>query len=123
LVIDRFEPIELMLPSLATCINGNFTKSLQAPALSGSYGITMTVTDETFTGTRESVFSVTTATAPGATPPAPPSPPTKSGAGVWTYSSGVGGVGGSWVWNWITPPATARVGAISPSVIAHFEAK
>jgi hypothetical protein len=36
-----------------TDINGNFSKSLQAPTSPGTYHISMTVTDQTFSGTRE----------------------------------------------------------------------
>jgi hypothetical protein len=41
-----------------TDLNGNLAKSLQATTTPGTYHIAMTVTDQTFRGTRELVFSV-----------------------------------------------------------------
>ena len=52
-----------------TDVNGNFAKTLQAPATPGTYHITMTVTDKTFVGTRDLTFKVEVP------PPTPPSPP------------------------------------------------
>lgn len=80
-----------------TDINGNFLKSLQAPATPGIYRVNMTVTDKTFIGTRELVFNMIEAPT---TPQPPPCPPIVScGIGNWTY------VAGTWTWVWTTPPS------------------
>ena len=79
-----------------TDINGNFSKLVQAPSDTGSYHISIRVTDKTFSGNRDLSFSVV-----GASPDpvnSLPSPPTYSGTGNWTSS------GGAWVWVWKVPP-------------------
>ncbi|MBV5329046.1 MAG: hypothetical protein JZU65_15690 [Chlorobium sp.] len=93
-----------------TDLNGNFLKSIQAPASPGTYNISMTVTDNTFIGKRNLVVAVTDP--PQSTsPPPPPNPPTSSGSGSWTYSGGSSGGsgGGSWNWSWTTPPTNGPV--------------
>lgn len=81
-----------------TDIYGNFSKLLQAPSLPGTYRIIMTVTDKTFTGRRELVFSAIEPAPPSTTPPPPP--PTSSGSGLWNFDSG----SGIWSWHWSEPP-------------------
>ena len=83
--------------NIYTDINGNFTQSLEAPASPGTYTVAMTVTDNTFIGTRDLVFSVVAATILHL-PPCPSS-----------SCSGTGG-GGSWSrmgsscgWTWTYP--------------------
>jgi hypothetical protein len=90
-----------------TDVNGNFSKSLQAPTAPGTYHISMIVTDQTFSGTRELVFNVIEAPAPGSPPPSPPPPPTSpgNGTGNWTFDP-AGGPSGTWTWTWTTPPTT-----------------
>ncbi len=82
-----------------TDVEGNFAKTLQAPATPGTYRITMTVTDKIFIGTRELAFVVTT---PGPTPPFQ-APPAEWGAGYFAWD------GAQWVWTWtnllLTGPA------------------
>lgn len=80
-----------------TNVNGNFSKYLQAPLTPGNYRILMTVTDKTFVGKRELVFSVVERPV---TPPPPPSPPTTIGTGTWNYEP----VSGTWNWVWTKPP-------------------
>lgn len=83
--------------AIHTDVNGNFAKTLQAPATPGTYHITMTVTDETFVGTRELEFTVIPVPT---TPQPPPPPPTTSGSGHWNYDTPTG----TWTWVWTTPP-------------------
>ncbi len=82
-----------------TDVEGNFAKTLQAPATPGIYRITMTVTDKTFIGTRELVFVVAT---PGPTPPFQ-APPAEWGTGYFEWNDA------QWVWTWtnllLTGPA------------------
>lgn len=75
-----------------TDVNGNFTRFLQAPASPGTYRIIMTVTDNTFIGKRELVFSVVERPS---TPQTPPAPPATSGTGTWNYNPF------NYTWNWI----------------------
>ncbi len=82
-----------------TWVYGGVHKSLQAPATPGTYRLSMTVTDQTFTGTRELVFKVIPAPPAGSPPPAPPSPPTTSGSGDWTCDTS-----GACTWNWTVLP-------------------
>ena len=84
-----------------TDVDGNFSKSLQGPATPGTYQITVTVTDKTFSGTRELIFNVKDAPAVSEEPPLPPG----DGAvpdGAWTPS------GGEFIWlptNGPAPPS------------------
>ncbi|MCP4119753.1 MAG: hypothetical protein GY737_31010 [Desulfobacteraceae bacterium] len=95
--------------------NGYFSKRIQAPPSAGNYKIIMTVTDQTFTGKRELLFSVTNPPPQPPSPPNPPLPPGNSGSGHWNYSPGTPGSPGvpgspsSWTWNWTNPPANAPV--------------
>jgi hypothetical protein len=68
-----------------TNINGNFTKYLKAPTSPGTYHLLMTVTDQTFRGTRELEFTVTERPVTPPPPPPPPSfpPGTGPGPGDW----------------------------------------
>jgi len=81
-----------------TDIYGNFLKSLQAPTAPGSYRIVTTVTDNTFIGSLQLVFSVIPVPAQ---PPPPPQP---------LCCVGPGGTPGTWtqvgpgVWQWTPPP-------------------
>ncbi len=85
-----------------TDVNGNFAKTLQAPATPGTYHITMTVTDKTFVGTRDLTFKVEV---PPPTPPSPPSPPPLPNgdgpAGTWQPGSSPGDP-----WIWIPTPGS-----------------
>ena len=72
-----------------TDVDGSFSKSLQGPSTPGLYDITLTVTDKTFSGTRNLKLSVIEAPATPADPPSPP--PGTDGAfpvGDWTPSGG-----------------------------------
>ena len=96
-----------------TNIYGDFSYLLQAPTALGEYKLTMTVTDQTFTGQAVLLFNVIEPTIP------PPLPPTGTGGagsgggggdggtGSWTFNpgGGGGGGGGSWTWTWSEPPA------------------
>jgi hypothetical protein len=85
--------------NIYTDVNGNFTQSLEAPASPGLYTVAMTVTDNTFIGTRDLVFSVV-----AAPQPPPPFPCVSSncfggpGGGSWSC------IGSSCVWTWTYPP-------------------
>lgn len=89
---------EWVYGGIHTDINGDIRKSLQAPATPGTYRLSMTVTDQTFSGTRELVFSVTEPPPAGSTPPPPP--PTTTGTGTWSYDA----PSGTWIWTWTTLP-------------------
>lgn len=82
-----------------TDVNGQFRKALLAPSVPGIYRILMTVSDTTFTGTRELV--VTVVEAPTLLPDPPP-PPTTTGTGYWSYDGTVGE--GIWTWIWTIWP-------------------
>lgn len=105
-----------------TDLNGNFSKSIQAPASPGTYNISMTVTDNTFIGKRDLVFNAINSPPPS-NPTPPPNPPFTSGSGNWTYSGGTGGTGGTWTWTWTTPPTSGPVPQSDLSVYSeniHF---
>ena len=87
---------EWVYGNVHTDINGNLSKSLQAPTIPGIYHILMTVSDKTFIGKRELVFNVI---AHPPVEPAPPVPPIISGIGHWTFLTDV------WSWTWTTPPS------------------
>lgn len=89
---------EWVYGNIHTDVNGNFTKYLQAPSSPGTYRIRMTVTDQTFLGTRELVFSVEERPA---TPPPPPAAPCTDCSGSWSYDA----LTGTWTWTWTNPPA------------------
>lgn len=95
-----------------TNVNGDFTKSLRAPSSPGTYRIRMTVTDKTFTGTRELVFAVQEMPE---TPPSPPSPPCTDCSGTWSYDPSAG----TWTWNWISLPPTGSVPASDVRVFSE----
>ncbi len=90
-----------------TDIQGNFSDLVLAPAV-GTYSMRIYVTDQTLSGTRELVFSVTTAPPPSTPPPAPP--PAAWGSGSYIPSGG-GTVGGGgpvvWTWVWTQPSVPA----------------
>jgi hypothetical protein len=66
--------------------------------IANGYGMQITVSDQTLTGTRQLVFNVTQK--PSTSPP-PASPPAEWGAGQWNYVPSPGGSGpGSWTWSW-----------------------
>ena len=88
-----------------TNINGYFSKTLQAPASPGSYHILMTVTDKTFSGKRNLLFSVTNPPTTTPLPPLPPLPPASFSYGNWTHSP----ITGTWTWTWTTHPTNAPV--------------
>ena len=90
---------EWIYGGIHTDVNGNFKKDLQAPEALDAYQLFMTVTDKTFTGTRELVFQVVEKPA---TPQEPPVPPTVTGTGYWTYVSDTGVE--TWTWTWTNPP-------------------
>lgn len=103
--------VEWVYGDVHTDINGNFMRYLQAPTTPGTYRIMLAVTDNTFLGKRELVFTVIDPPPPG-NPPSPPNPPAAwGGSGTWTFSSGSGGSGGqggadgTWTWAWTTPPS------------------
>ncbi len=87
-----------------TDVEGNFAKTLQAPATPGTYRITMTVTDKTFVGTRELVFIATDPPPPGALPPLQ-APPAEWGAGYFEWDP----VASQWVWTWTNLLLTGSV--------------
>jgi len=87
---------EWIYPGIYTDINGNFAKLLQAPENTGIYHIIMTVTDKTFTGTRNLFFEVI-----AQSPPTPPSPPTSSGSGLWSC---IDDISDTWTWEWTVLP-------------------
>ena len=93
---------EWLYGGVHTNVNGNFTKSLLAPASPGTYRIIMTVTDKTFIGTRELVFTVVERPS---VPPPPPLPPTTTGTGEWTYDP----PSGIWTWTWTELPVNGPV--------------
>ncbi|GMT41336.1 MAG: hypothetical protein IEMM0001_2071 [bacterium] len=86
-----------------TTINGNFAKTVQAPATTGTYQISITVTDETVSGKRDLLFSVTER------PPQPPLPPPGYGSGSWTYVPASSSSPAKWTWVWTNPPVNAPV--------------
>lgn len=91
---------EWVYGGIHTNINGSFTKTLVAPAVPGTYRLFMRVSDKTFVGTRELVFTV--AKRPPV-PPLPPPAPMPTGTGEWNYEDGV------WVWTWISLPTGGPV--------------
>ncbi len=84
-----------------TNINGYFARTVQAPASIGTYHISMTVTDETLSGKRDLLFSVTER------PPLPPLPLPRYGPGSWTYVPASSTSPAKWKWVWITSPVNA----------------
>ena len=87
-----------------TNINGYFARTVQAPASIGTYHISMTVTDETLSGKRDLLFSVTER------PPLPPLPlPSYGPPGSWTYVPASSTSPAKWKWVWITSPVNAPV--------------
>ena len=91
---------ERVYGGIHTDVDGNFTKSLLAPSVPGIYRLFMTVTDKTFVGTRELVF--TAAERPVVEPPPPPAP-TTTGTGYWTLQGGV------WTWTWTSLPTSGPI--------------
>ena len=90
-----------------TDTNGNFNKYLQAPLILDKYQLSMTVSDKTFSGTRELVFEVVEEPE---SPQEPPAPPTITGTGYWTYTpSGASSVSGTWTWIWTSSPVNEPV--------------
>ncbi|MDL1984612.1 MAG: hypothetical protein LWX54_10580 [Deltaproteobacteria bacterium] len=84
-----------------TDINGYFSKTVQAPAITGDYQLSMTVTDETLTGERELAFSVIEP------PPLPVSqfPVPSYGEGTWVFVP----ADGTWIWVWSELPVNAPI--------------
>ena len=90
-----------------TDTNGNFNKYLQAPSTLDHYQLFMTVSDKTFSGTRELMFEVVEEPE---SPQEPSTPPTITGTGYWTYTpSGASTVSGTWAWTWTSPPVNEPV--------------
>lgn len=84
-----------------TDINGNFAKTLLAPASAGTYQIIMTVTDKTFVGTRQLAFLVVVPPPPGTPPPA------TIGPAAWGTGHYECPAACTWVWDQLlVPPAS-----------------
>ena len=93
---------EWIYGGIHTNTDGDFIKYLQAPATIGKYRLFMTVTDQTFTGTRELVFEVVEKPV---APQPPPPPATVTGSGYWTYDP----LSDTWNWTWTSPPENEPV--------------
>ena len=94
---------EWVYGGIHTDVNGNFTKSLLAPSIPGIYRLFMAVTDKTFVGTRELVFTAVERPAVEPPPPPPPLSPSSGGSGYWTLEGGV------WSWTWTSLPSSGPV--------------
>ncbi|NOZ67837.1 MAG: hypothetical protein GXP46_00985 [Deferribacteres bacterium] len=100
---------EWVYGGIHTNTKGNFARTVQAPAATGTYQISMTVTDETLSGKRDLLFSVRER--PLQPPQPPPPPPRYGGHGSWTYvpASPASPGPGKWNWVWTKPPVNAPV--------------
>jgi hypothetical protein len=93
---------EWLYGGIHTNTNGYFARTIQAPATIGTYQISMTVTDETLSGKRDLLFSVTERT------PLPPLPEPRYGQGSWIYVPASTSPA-KWDWVWTNPPVNAPV--------------
>jgi len=94
---------EWVYGGIHTNTNGDFARTIQAPATIGTYKISMTVTDETVSGKRDLLFSVIERT------PLPPLPEPAYGQGSWTYVPASSISPAKWEWVWTNPPVNAPV--------------
>ena len=88
-----------------TNINGDFTRLIVAPDMPGTYSISMTVTDNTFSGEGSIEFEVVDCPSGGYEPVCPPNcPPSFTGSSA---SSGSWVASGNNIWEWVNSDPSA----------------
>ena len=96
--------MQSMFGYVHTDTSGRFSNTVQAPALAGSYQVTVDVTDQTLTGTRQLVLSVVDPPPPPSPGNPPPPPPPSVAPSAWGVGSYVPNPStGGWVWVWSAP--------------------
>lgn len=85
---------------IKTDVNGNFSKTIQAPPVGGRYSLHLQATDKSLLGSR--TLSINVDECP-AVPLPPSNPPYRHGQGEWEMDN----LTGDWSWRWIVEPTVS----------------